>query len=75
MKTSEILQSVLAVGEYLESNPQKQITNADRIRKMTDEELAEWIADELIEDGYYEPGVAKEIWLDWLRKDVTNELG
>ena len=41
MKTSEILQSVLAVGKYLESNPPKPITNADRIRAMTDEELCD----------------------------------
>lgn len=28
-------------------------TNADRIRAMTDEELARWIADDLIEPGYF----------------------
>lgn len=45
MKTSEILQSVLAVGKYLACNPQKPITNADRIREMTDEEMATVIRD------------------------------
>ena len=47
-----------------------QMTNADRIRAMTDEELAEWIANDLIEPGYYEPGVCKKIWLEWLKKEV-----
>ena len=47
-------------------------TNADRIRAMTDEELAEWIANDLIEPGYYETGVAKEIWLKWLREEVSD---
>lgn len=43
MKTSEILQNVLDVGKYLESNPPKPMTNADRVRAMTDEELAEYL--------------------------------
>ena len=47
-------------------------TNADRIRSMSDEELAEWIANDLIEPGYYETGVAKEIWLKWLREEVSD---
>lgn len=72
MKTSEILQSVLAVGKYLESNPQKPITNGDRIRSMTDEELAEWFAGHdaglvanVLNNDYVEP--TKDGWLEWLK--------
>lgn len=53
-------------------------SNADRIRAMTDEELAEWIAD--IADhggGRCAPGcydctakTCESAWLDWLREDA-----
>ena len=49
----------------------KLITNADRIRAMSDEELARWIADELIEPGYYTKGQAYELWLGWLKQEVS----
>ena len=39
----------------------KPQTNADRIRAMTDEELAKWL-----EDHCYQYG-----WLDWLRQEAT----
>lgn len=42
MKTSEILQAVLTLEKYLENKP---MTNADKIRTMTDEELAELLRD------------------------------
>lgn len=48
------------------------MTNADRIRSMSDEELAEWIANDLIEPGYYKTGVAEEIWLKWLKEEVSD---
>lgn len=38
----------------------KKQSNADRIRAMTDEELAEWL-----EAHCYQYG-----WLDWLRKEA-----
>lgn len=41
----------------------KQQTNADRIRSMTDEELAGWIIS-ITEDD-------TEDWLDWLKQEVT----
>lgn len=65
---------------------QKQ-TNADRIRAMTDEELATLIADNIdcnickeMHDTKYErcPGNINEekgccaIWLDWLKQEATN---
>ncbi|MDO4861736.1 MAG: hypothetical protein Q3984_03610 [Eubacteriales bacterium] len=53
-------------------------TNADKIRQMSDEELAEWLAD--IADhggGRCAPGcydctkkTCKEGWLDWLKEEV-----
>lgn len=48
-------------------------SNADRIRAMTDEELATWITDEVIEPGYFDDEHTYELWLDWLRKEVTDD--
>ena len=42
----------------------KPITNADRIRGMTDEELADW----LIMNGN---GSDYQTWLDWLREEIS----
>lgn len=43
----------------------KPITNADRIRAMTDEELAEWIISTTEDDTVG--------WLDWLKQEaMTN---
>lgn len=47
-------------------------TNADRIRAMTDEELAEWIMKRDCHTdlyGYY----PKDAVLDWLKQEVTDE--
>ena len=46
----------------------KPITNADRIRAMTDEELAEFIRDQIIDRNM---GIPSETWLDWLRQEVS----
>lgn len=54
--------------------PAFPITNAGRIRTMTDEELAKWIANDLIEPGYYKSGQCEEIWLEWLRQEADNGL-
>lgn len=48
----------------------KKHTNAERIRAMTDEELARWIVDELIEPGYYTGDEGYNLWLDWLKQEV-----
>jgi hypothetical protein len=52
----------------------KKLTNADKIRQMTDEELAEFLAKnqkigdvEQCEDGY------RQLWLDWLKQEVTDK--
>ena len=56
----------------------KSLTNADRIRSMTDEELAEWI--EQLEspkcpcDDWFdrcEKWNCNGYWLDWLKEEVT----
>ena len=44
MKTSEVLQALLTLEKFLEEC-KKPLTNADRIRLMTDEELAELLRD------------------------------
>jgi hypothetical protein len=46
-------------------------TNADRIRGMTDEELAEWLAHYTSWTEFGEK-MAKERWLIYLRQEVTN---
>ena len=50
-----------------------QTTNADRIRAMTDEDLAVLIAKEIVHvplSGFY---VAKSAWLRWLQETVEED--
>lgn len=51
----------------------KAATNADRIRAMTDEELAEWIYkvqdEDALRKGNFLPPLSRSWWLDWLRKE------
>ena len=60
------------------------ITNADRIRAMTDEELAEWIVSVSLDvcpggeptdnnDYCTEHMTCKNCWLAWLREEVDND--
>ena len=54
-------------------------SNADRIRYMTDEELAEWIA---YRQGCFERqdkrcskyGTCRDCWLEWLREEATDDI-
>lgn len=46
----------------------KPVTNADRIRSMTDEELAMWIRDQIIDRNI---GIPSETWLAWLQQPAT----
>lgn len=48
------------VTYYEEARPQ---TNADRIRAMSDEELAEWLDEHCYQYG----------WANWLKQEVDNE--
>lgn len=54
----------------------KPMTNADKIRAMTDEELAMFIKDTVVTEfryhgliGIFESG---GYWLDWLKQEVTD---
>lgn len=57
----------------------KPITNADRIRSMTDEELAMWINDvttnalSVLALGSNKQTKTIFYWLDWLRKEAESE--
>lgn len=48
--------------------PPQPKTNADRIRSMTDEELADWIWGAETAGRAYGPW-GKKAWLDWLKKE------
>lgn len=56
--------------------PRKPTTNADRLRSMSDEELAElmhdvtWEGRKTVEDP--EAFKTVEEWLDWLQKEATD---
>jgi hypothetical protein len=56
--------------EYFPKRPPKPISNADRIRAMSDEELADliWIAES---DGRAYGPRGKKAWLDWLKQEAT----
>lgn len=70
----------IAMLNYEEAKP-KSITNADRIRSMTDEELAELMEDKgdcpPIECPHDGEGAkvtrldCKACWLDWLKQEAT----
>ena len=55
-------------------------TNADRIRAMTDEELADWLgvycngqtAQEVGKPCVNGMGSCEECWLDWLKEAITD---
>jgi len=50
---------------------QKQ-TNADRIRAMTDEELAEWIVEVECEAYRLDGTYGSDYWLKWLKQEVSD---
>jgi len=58
----------------------KPITNADRIRSMTDEELADWLgvycngqtAQEVGKPCVSGMGSCEDCWLDWLRQEAKD---
>lgn len=57
-----------AVDYCPQATPPK--TNADRIRSMTDEELAEFIRSQIIARNI---GLPVEAWLDWLKQDANDK--
>lgn len=58
---------------YVRERAKKQVTNADRIRAMTDEELADWIRHIECRTNFY----GKEgfdYWLEWLRQEASDHV-
>lgn len=51
--------------------PRKPQTNADRIRAMSDEELADWVWGAETAGRAYGPR-GKKAWLDWLKKEARD---
>lgn len=47
----------------MENCKERKPSNADRIRNMTDEELAEWLEDRF-------PLPINGLWLDWLKQEA-----
>ena len=50
----------------------KPITNADKLRAMSDEELADWVWGAETAGRAYGPR-GKKAWLDWLREEASDE--
>lgn len=57
-------------GDNCRRNRTVEPTNADRIRSMTDEELAEYLYIKTCEDGFPQFTTEND-WLDWLRQEVN----
>ena len=71
------------VGACVRYSPEKPMTNADKIRQMSDEELAEFITGAAY-DFVERPGMCdvcdtvtvqhcKGCWLDWLKQEVESD--
>ena len=60
------------VDDYFTQPKQKQkpITNADRIRSMTDEELALYLHNCEAQAAYIGNADSKALWLDWLKQEA-----
>lgn len=52
--------------EYERREEPKPITNADRIRSMSDEELADFLDE--TDSVYWD----RQTWLDWLKEEATD---
>ena len=60
--------------DYVRERVKKPITNADKIRQMTDEELAAWLTfveqRVLNRNPALERPATEKDWLDWLKQEV-----
>ena len=59
-------------GIAMKNYQHKTITNADRLRAMSDEELAEWVWGAETAGRAYGPR-GKKAWLDWLKQEAKDE--
>ena len=64
---NSFLERMEIMGFYPVKKPH---THADKLRAMTDEELAEWISYITGHEQYRD--VLPEAWLDWLRQEADN---
>lgn len=48
----------------------KPVTNADRVRAMSDEELAKWIAEEILHLTGGSLDMATAAWIRWMKKET-----
>ena len=62
--------NMLALSCPVYSPEPKPITNADRIRHMTDEELAEFL-ETLCPSYKWAPALNGMTWLDWLKQEAS----
>lgn len=62
---------IMGIRRVADNSDFKPITHADRIRAMSDEDLAEFMAHY---DSYTQTGkeLAKARWLDWLRQEASD---
>lgn len=51
----------------------KPMTNADRIRSMSDEELAAWLAGHPVVSMYDGSNPQHKAWLDWLKQEASEK--
>jgi len=56
---------IVEVVPGCEDGKMKPITNGDKIRGMTDEELAEWLF-----QAWHNSWYTLQEWLDWLRQEA-----
>lgn len=71
--------SNIGTAQYGQGDQKRIVTNADKIRAMSDEELAEYMEEITDPDcppehGYMlcKEGKCKQCWLDWLRQEATD---
>ena len=72
--------SNIGTAQYGQGVQKRIVSNADRIRSMTDEELADWLgvycngqtAQEVGKPCVSGMGSCEECWLDWLREEVES---
>lgn len=57
--------------DYVRGKVKKPITNADKIRQMSDEELADWVWSAESAGRAYGPR-GKSAWLNWLKQEVES---
>ena len=65
--------------QEVQLRPAKPITNADRIRQMTDEELAKTMRScnfcAYLDKGCQHNGTCTQGFLEWLKQEVTGDAG